>query len=48
MAEEEGAMVRGILVASEFDAKAKSAARVVPNLVLRKYSVRFAFTDGND
>ena len=31
-AEEEGATVRGILVASEFDAKAKAAARMVPNL----------------
>jgi hypothetical protein len=43
---EEGVKVRGILVASEFDAKAKAAARVVPDLMLRKYSVRFTFLDG--
>jgi endonuclease len=45
-AEEEGGNVRGILVASEFDAKAKAAARMVPSLTLRKYSVRFLFSDG--
>ena len=44
-AEEDGVRVRGILVASEFDAKAKAAARVVPNLMLRKYSIRFFFSD---
>ncbi|CAA9336503.1 MAG: hypothetical protein AVDCRST_MAG89-2413, partial [uncultured Gemmatimonadetes bacterium] len=43
--EEAGTPIRGILVASEFDAKARSAARVVPNLVLRRYSVRFTFAD---
>lgn len=43
--EEAGTPIRGILVASEFDAKAKSAARVVPNLLLRRYSVRFSFSD---
>lgn len=43
--EEAGIPVRGILVASEFDAKAKSAARVVPNLILRRYSVCFSFSD---
>lgn len=43
--EEAGTPIRGILVASEFDAKAKSAARVVPNLALRRYSVRFTFAD---
>lgn len=43
--EEAGLPVRGILVASDFDAKAKSAARVVPNLLLRRYSVRFSFSD---
>ena len=46
-AEEEGVTVRGILVASNFDAKAKAAARMVPNLILRKYSVRFTFSDGH-
>lgn len=42
------AIVRGILVAAEFDAKAKAAARMVPNLSLQKYSVHFKFSDGND
>ena len=45
--DEESGKVRGILVASEFDAKAKAAARMVPNLILRKYSVRFLFSDGH-
>jgi hypothetical protein len=45
-AEDEGGTVRGILVASEFDTKAKAAAKMVPNLVLRKYLVRFLFSDG--
>ena len=43
--EDEANRVRGILVASEFDAKAKSAARMVPDLVLRRYSVKFEFSD---
>ncbi len=46
-AEEESGNVRGILVASSFDAKAKAAARMVPSLILRKYSVRFLFSDGH-
>jgi endonuclease len=46
-AEDESGRVRGILVASTFDAKARSAARVVPSLILRRYSVRFAFSDGH-
>lgn len=45
--EEAGTPIRGILVASEFDAKAKSAARVVPDLLLRRYSVRFTFADAH-
>ena len=45
-AEEENIKVRGILVASDFDSKAKAAARMVPYLVLRKYNVRFNFLDG--
>ncbi len=45
--EEEGGRVRGILVASGFDARAKAAARMVPALILRKYSIRFRFSDGN-
>jgi RecB family endonuclease NucS len=44
--EEESGKVRGILVASNFDDKAKAAARMVPNLILRKYGVRFLFSDG--
>lgn len=46
MIEQDGARVRGILVASDFDSRAKAAARMVPDLVLRKYSVRFLFADG--
>ena len=42
---EEDSDVRGILVASEFDTKALAASRMVPSLILRKYSVRFAFSD---
>jgi len=30
---------------TDFDRKAKAAARIVPNLVLRKYSVQFLFSD---
>lgn len=45
--EHDGGKVRGIIVASEFDGKAKAAARMVPQLRLRKYSVRFTFSDGN-
>jgi hypothetical protein len=39
-------VVIGILVAADFDKKARAAARMVPNLVLRRYSVRFHFCDG--
>ncbi|WP_339934657.1 endonuclease NucS domain-containing protein [Vreelandella glaciei] len=44
--EEVGSSVRGILVASNFDSKARSAARMVPNLQLKRYKVEFSFTDG--
>jgi len=37
--------VRGILVASDFDAKARAATRVVPTLTLLEYEVRFAFSE---
>ena len=47
VAAEENGNVRGILVASSFDAKAKSAARMAPTLILRRYSVRFLFADGH-
>jgi hypothetical protein len=43
--EEEGRQVRGILVAHDFDKRTKSAARVVPNLSLKKYSIEFRFSD---
>jgi endonuclease len=46
-AEEDGARVRGILIASDFDAKSKAAARMVPGLILRKYNVRFFFSEGH-
>jgi hypothetical protein len=42
--EEDGAPVRGIIVASEFDHKAQSAARMVPNLELYRYGVTFTFS----
>ena len=46
--EEDGRMPRGILVASDFDSRAKAAARVVQSvLLLKKYSVRFSFSDGH-
>jgi hypothetical protein len=48
VASEEDAKVRGILVASDFDHKAKAAAKMVPNLTLRKYSIGFAFSEGKD
>lgn len=44
--EHEDNKVRGILVAAEFDSKAKAAARMVPNLSLQKYSVHFEFSEG--
>ena len=37
--------VRGILVAANFDKKARAAARVVPSLSLRSYRVSFRFKD---
>lgn len=41
--EEPDSSVRGVLVASTFDSKAKSAARMVPSLSLYSYRVRFQF-----
>lgn len=42
--EEEGTdLVRGILIASEFDRKARTAAKVVPNLTLMRYQFSFQF-----
>ena len=48
VADEESAEVRGILVAGEFDDKARAAARVVPALSLRRYRVKFAFSTPGD
>ncbi len=42
--EEPGVPVRGILVASAFDKKARSAARMVSALSLCSYGVRFQFS----
>ncbi len=41
--EEGGRKVRGILVAHDFDQRAKSAAMAVPALSLKKYSIEFNF-----
>ncbi|MER8863942.1 endonuclease NucS [Mesorhizobium sp. M0751] len=41
--EEEGRVVRGILVADEFDKRSRSAARVVPALKLMRYAIDFRF-----
>ena len=43
IATEEPHDVRGILVAGDFDDRARAAARVVPSLCLRRYSVVFQF-----
>ena len=43
IAAEESNQVRGILVAGDFDNKARSAARVVSSLSLRLYRVSFEF-----
>lgn len=45
--EEEGKPVRGILVAHDFDRRTKAAARVVPTLTLKKYSIEFSFMSEN-
>jgi hypothetical protein len=42
--EEGGKPVRGILVAHDFDRRARAAARVVPALTLKQYSIEFQFT----
>ena len=46
--EEPDATVRGILVAADFDKKARSAARVVPTLSLRSYRVNFEFANADE
>lgn len=42
--EEPGRLVRGILVAHEFDQRSRSAARVVPTVELASYAVEFRFS----
>jgi RecB family endonuclease NucS len=41
--QEEERAVKGILVAHDFHPKAKSAASMVPNLVLKRYAIKFDF-----
>lgn len=43
MEEEQTDHVRGILIASDFDKKARAAAKVVPSLTLMRYQVLFQF-----
>jgi hypothetical protein len=43
MDEEERDDIRGILVASEFDKKARAAAKVIPTLILMRYKFSFQF-----
>lgn len=43
LAEEEEAAVRGIIVAHEFDQRTRSAAKIVPQLKLYRYSISFRF-----
>ncbi|WP_442597335.1 endonuclease NucS domain-containing protein [Parapusillimonas sp. JC17] len=45
--EESAKQVRGILVAHDFDRRAKAAARVVPTLKLMNYSIEFKFTENS-
>ena len=44
-AEEPDRTVHGILVAHEFDKRSAAAARVVPTLKLKQYSIEFRFED---
>jgi len=44
MEEANNSDVRGILVASDFDKKARAAAKVVPSLSLVRYQFSFKFT----
>ena len=48
VAAEEPNSVRGILVAGDFDNKARAAARVVPSLSLCRYRVAFQFSPAGD
>jgi len=44
LSEEEGKKIKGILVAHDFDKRCKAAARAVPALTLKKYSIEFIFS----
>ena len=46
--EEPDLEVRGILVAADFDKKARAVARVVPTLSLQAYRVSFEFTNADE
>lgn len=46
--EEPDAEIRGVLVAGDFDKKARAAARVVPTLSLRAYKVNFEFSNADE
>lgn len=46
--EEPNAKVRGILIAGDFDSKARAAARMVPTLSLQAYRVNFRFTKADE
>ena len=48
VAAEESNQVRGILVAGDFDNKARAAARVITSLSLRRYRVLFEFFPAED
>lgn len=48
MEEEPSIEVRGILVAADFDKKARAAARIVPSLSLQAYRVNFHFTSADE
>ncbi len=41
--EESGRKIKGILIAHDFEYRTKAAARVVPSLALKRYSIEFKF-----
>jgi len=45
--EEDEKPVRGIIIAHDFDKRTKAAARAVPTLTLKKYSIEFTFKTEN-
>ena len=46
--EEPDTEVRGLLIAGDFDKKARAAARMAPTLSLRAYRMNFEFTDADE